>query len=57
MEEKLKCAYVDEEDAATDSVCEIECPHCHAPRDVEPDAHYVCECEECGQRYRVVGAC
>lgn len=57
MSEKMKCAYVDMEEAAYDSVCNVECPHCGCDRDVEPDAHYVCECEGCGKKYQVVGAC
>lgn len=55
--EKMKSAYVDMEEAAYDSVCTVECPYCKCERDVEPDAHYVCECEGCGKQYCVVGAC
>ena len=55
--EKIKCAHVSLEEAAMDSVCTVECPYCGCEREVEPDAHYACECEECEKTYRVVGAC
>lgn len=37
-----------------DGIGEIECPYCDEPRQVEPDAYYVVECEGCGKEYKVL---
>lgn len=53
----MKSVQIDIEQAAFDSVCQVECPHCHYERDVEPDCWGIVECEGCGKAYQIYGAC
>lgn len=47
----------DMEDAVFDGIVEWECPSCGDVRSMEPDAYCIVECENCGQKYKVMGFC
>lgn len=52
--DEIKKVKIPIQKAATQSVINVECPHCGHPRRVESDANYTVECESCNNKFKVI---